>query len=287
MHRQPHILLHILVCFILTCLGCAPMTYNRYQTAHTLGKWEMKLAVSANMSRDPIFQAWNELAGEMDREFLGWAQHKDLERQYIDAVLEANENIDETAMYSSDAGFIPDCELIYAIGVHDRVDLELRSTISGYYRLNSKILIAELGPHGGLSIAPGIGYRAIHTFRFHTSYKPEDNIEISDDFSGWAMTAEVPLIIGWRFSHVSPYMAPMYAYHYLNVDYTRRTDHLHPEFERTLQYDLHFHQVGLIAGVQFSFWHIIITPEIAGIFHTGPGVDVLALYPGIALGAFW
>lgn len=68
-------LIYAIFAFLLLPMGCAPVTYNRYQTAQTLGKGEMKFMVGANFAND--LAALNvpfDLQDEMDEKLFDWSE---------------------------------------------------------------------------------------------------------------------------------------------------------------------------------------------------------------------
>ncbi|MDP8256849.1 MAG: hypothetical protein P9M14_13955 [Candidatus Alcyoniella australis] len=282
--RSIKVSLCLLLATCLLCVGCAPVSYNRYQTANTLGAGEMKLMIGANAAHDVIFPVYSEIELDMNDEMYDWARENgvgyDLEDIFEDVLTESV----LIMLYVPTLGLAPDFELLYAVGVHDRVDIEARLTASLYGRLNAKVLLAEFGDSGALSISPGVGFRDI---KGDQSENTIGDGEAEDSYSGYVLSAELPLLIGRQGEHVSPYIGPLYVYHYADIDYRRKTSGLDQEFDHTIEYGLSFHQLGLIVGSEFHWGHFSITPELVGMYHNGPGINYWMLYPGLALGGSW
>lgn len=273
--------LSIMLAMLIGQSACAPVTYNRYQTAQTLGKGEVKLLAAAAIAHDLTAPAAFDISDDMDTELLDWSRdHPGNEGEVLELV---GEDLLLDTLWSMEFA-IPDVEVIFAVGVHDRVDLEARISALGYGRFNTKVLLLKFGERGALSVAPGLGYRRVEG---SGSIAGGD---AKDTYKGSVITAELPVIVGWQWEHVAPYVAPVFNYHRMTLQYTREATGFNPDFKRTLDYDFDIHNAGLIAGVQFKFGAFVITPEVVGNYSFSPGndhIDMFFVYPGVSLGAAW
>lgn len=291
------LLIYAISALLILCLGCAPVTYNRYQTAHTLGKCEMKLMVGANIANDlALLSTPFDLQDEMDDKLLDWSdKHPGNE----DDVWEIyNHDFWEGFLAILSLGVYPDLELLYAIGVSDTVDVEARATFTGYFRLNTKIKLFSIGQNGALAISPGVGYRNIDDEQEakdgDVKYGDEpasedDNWQLKDKYEGYVITVELPVIIGWQFKHLSPYFAPVYYYNYMPIAFTRKISGLSSDFNETVDEVYNFHSIGLMVGLQIKLWKFLITPELVGVYHIPSGAVTLPgfIYPGLSIGLNW
>ncbi|MDP8256850.1 MAG: hypothetical protein P9M14_13960 [Candidatus Alcyoniella australis] len=264
---------------IVMLSACAPFTYNRYQTAQTLGQGEMKLMVAANLGSDMASQLAPELIDEMEDKLDVWALEYP-EYQYLADKINDSDFWDDFEDIGFD-GAQPDVEVLFAAGLTDKIDLELRVSGTLYVRANAKIMLAKLGNRGAFSISPGLGWHWIK----EREYKLDYDLCI-DSYKGQGYTAELPLIFGWQFEHVAPYFAPIYAFHFIEMDYTRDANVV-PTYKTEITEQFYAHQIGLAAGVQFHLGDILITPEVVGMYHTNEYFDMFSVYPGLALGATW
>jgi len=260
--------------------GCQPAAYTRYQTAHTLGKGEMKLMGASHFATAPQGLLAFELDKEMDKRLERWQQKygpgdADWE-EFVEDIVEAV-FVMPFEILAQAGGF--DVEILYAIGVAENVDIELRATATGYLRGNVKVKIADMGTRGAMAISPGVGWRSF-------SHTTEDD-DYKDQYRGNVYTGELPLIFGWKFDKTAIYFAPTYIYHMIDIRYSRDTYNMAHNFSDTIEEKVDFHIPGIIAGVEFSYGHFVMTPEIS-FFHTfNKYYDSGYLYPGLALGGKW
>ena len=278
---------------LLVCGGCSSVSYNRYQDAETLGKGTMRLQASVQWEPSHLPAIYDDIDERFDDRLGAWLRNSgyDDDPNIWDnpggGLADALGNIfGEPDRDRPNPGAI-NLECLFAYGVTDIVDLEARATLGGYARANAKIRLASLGESGALSIAPGIGYRAIRYSDYWDSdlYRGFDQIEISDRVNGNLYTAEVPLIFGYKTGPASLYAAPFYAFHYTTLSARRETSGFEEEFRTELDRTYNIHVVGLIAGVKFQWGRFVFTPEVGAVY--SPTFNSWNIAPGIALGASW
>ena len=260
--------------------GCQPAAYTRYQSAHTLGKGEMQLLAASHIAPAPHGRAANDMEKDMDDKLEKWEEtHGHGDADFEEAVEEIMEAIfvEPGRVISNAVGM--DMEVIYSVGVADNVDIELRATITGYLRGNTKIKLADLGSRGALAISPGIGWRGF-------SYENDDD-DYKDQYRGNLFTGELPLIFGWKWEKASLYFAPTYIYHRVNIRYTRDTYNLPLNFNGVIEEKLDFHVPGVVAGVETHVGHFIFTPEVGFFYYFSEKGDGGFLSPGMAIGGRW
>jgi hypothetical protein len=271
-----------LVAVVLSAAACAPVTYNRYQIAQPLGTGKMKMEVAASYNRDLTFPIAWDIESKMDAKLMDWAAEHP---QYLDeasqiAASDFFMNIFLGLVATSVNVFAVEPEIIYAVGVHETTDLEIRVSGTGYARINTKTKAADLGRYGAFAVAPGIGYRNI-------SQVSDEEEGAEDRYRGYVLTFELPLLFSWKFDNVAPYFGPCYYYHYMPLEYTRKIDSFYPVFNETIREDYHFHNVGLTIGTQFKFGGFIFAPEMVMLYNNANGFETGSFHPGLALGGTW
>lgn len=254
--------------------GCAPAAYNRYQTADTLGAGEVKIAVTANYSPSPVNQSAEKVRTQMDDRFREWSAPYSGETW----VRNLEESFTEPFVYGqANHIYNPNFEAIFAVGVHDSLDFEIRSTHSGYVRFNTKARVFRYKDMLAISIAPGAGY---------VEYDGEasgDNY--TDTANGRMITAELPVIVGWEFKGVSPYAALYLVYHNIDMDYRRQTEGTPYIFDESIKDTYHLYLPGLIGGLQYKHKWCIVTLELTANYMLSDLVNGLVISPGFLVGA--
>ena len=263
------------------CASCASVSYNRYQTAQTLGTGNMKLTASMQMENPITADAAWDMSRKMDDDMWHWSHNHPGNWPEVSKITGGDVVGNLFGMILGAGLLAPDIEVSYSAGVHDRVDIQASLTAMLYGRFNTKILLTKLGPKGAMSIAPGIGYRRINYSDDISEGGTKDRME------GNLFTAELPLIIGWQFTHVSPYFAPAYFFHWMGLDYTRKSPDLEPAFSQSVKKKMTMNYAGLIAGVQFKWGKFVMTPELVVTYGPKYGKNIFWIYPGFSLGAAW
>jgi hypothetical protein len=259
--------------------SCAPVTYNRYQTAQTIGQGNVKAIAAIDKSHELMMLKNMDIYAKVDEKLVDWSfEHPGNEEEVAEIVgLDVLDSFTTATVGATTF----DVEAALAVGVTDWVDLEARATATGYFRGNAKFLVHKFGKRGAVAISPGAGYRGVDSGKVDIGSGAEDH------YKGTVWTGELPIIIGWQWDHFSPYIAPMYAYHRLNVAYTRKVKDLSPSFEATINDSFDYHSVGLAAGVQMKIGGFICTPEIIGLYTMLDDLDYTMIYPGIAIGGLF
>jgi len=285
---SPKTLLAVVFVLSLTFLAaCAPVSYNRYQPAHTMGQGQFKLMASAQLGRELAMAADFDIWEQMHQRLNEWAVDHPGYGDEI-AGMEAADLLAGFTFFLLGGAFgypVPNASIIAAYGVSDNVDLEASVSTSLFFRAGTKIRLLKFG-RGAFAISPAIGYMPINASGSGTS----GNVAFTDHYGGYVANVEMPLLVGWEFTHVSPYFGLHASYQRLNLKYTMTITDFDPDFEATVNpvYDLW--NVGLVAGVQFKWSAFVLTPELVWLY-TAPGSDELwstsFISPGLAIGAQW
>lgn len=274
---KDHIRLFVYLLFCLAIIaltGCAGVNHNRYQTAETLGKGNMKMMAGSNISPVMHHHARFELEDKHDEE---------MRRQGIyDGAGSALEEIFDSlgAVFTTWPG---DMEILYAIGVKDNVDLEFRLGASPTLRFNSKIKIAEFGKRGALAIAPGLGIKLFGG----KDTDGDEMVSVTDEFTGYITSLELPFILGWEFDRASPYLYFHDYLHAVSIEYRRHTQGLPKNYDETFEETYYYNALGGGFGVQFLWGKFVLTPELGLFWLNGPEINMGMPSFGLALGGKW
>jgi hypothetical protein len=251
----------------LCCLAlaaCAPVTYNRYQPAQTMGEGQFKLAASIDTGCDPMGELWPDVANE------------------VGALCTDDPCSGRGVAAAANA---PGGNVSFAYGAADIVDVEASLSTALYARANAKVQLLRFGGNGALALSPGGGYLP---FAGHGSSDPNLDSIHRDRFSGFVGTFEAPLTVGWEVAPASIYFGAMSAYTHIQIDYHR----IATDYRQNIEHRYDWILLGPIFGVQFRWKWFIITPEIVVPFKAvrfRPAYDESTFYisPGLQLGARW
>jgi hypothetical protein len=281
----------LVVVFVLSLTflaACAPVSYNRYQPANTMGQGQFKLMASAELGRELAMAADFDIWEQMHHRLNEWAVDHPGYGDEI-AGMEAADLLAGFTFFLLGGAFgypVPNASIIAAYGVTDNVDLEASVSTSLYLHAGTKIRLLRFG-RGALAISPAVGYLPIDSGNGEGS---SGNVNFADRYQGYVANVEMPLLFGWEFTHVSPYFGLHASYQRLDLKYTMTITDFDPDFEATVNpvYDLW--NVGLVAGVQFKWSAFVLTPELVWLY-TAPATDEpwprSFISPGLAIGAQW
>ena len=297
-----------LLVLALTASSCAGIGYNRYQTAHAMGKGQIKATASVEACREMVWPMGEDIMDRMSDEMRSatrdyiQSRPTEEERQKAAAALWAYENADiHSYEWKKEYGLLP--AVAFAYGVTDKVDLEAGVTALGGVRADAKIELTRFGNGGALAIAPGTGYQAIDTefssYAGNISLDPiyDNYLEVKDHVRGYIVTLEAPLLVGWQVAEMNYYIGLLNTYHHVPIEVTRTgtifNKYLNRDF--TIKPTYHFYQTGLILGMQLHPGKFVMDLEIVTLYSfndAGPGpihddADRLYVLPGLSMGAQW
>jgi hypothetical protein len=277
------------LCFVALLAACAPLTYNRYQPAQTMGEGQFKLAASAEFGREMIATADSNLTTKMDADMTNWGVDHSQYASQIDAAKGADIYA-KTLRYTLGPAIgypVPTVDVYAAYGASKDLDFEVSLSTDLYARLNAKVQAWRFGGNGALAVSPGFGF-----LRFGTSDSGRaGGVSMKDKYSGYVGTFEAPVTVGWQFDHVSPYFGLLPSYQYVQATFTRIIHQFKPSFNQTVDAEYDIFSVGLVAGVQCKFRAFILTPEIVLLYSfASSGLTFpqpVFFSPGLQLGAQW
>lgn len=275
---------------VMMAAACAPVTYNRYQSAHSMAQGEWQATVSAELGRDMVMPTYPYLEIEMKEKMREYTQEHTGHYDFEGAIEDLAETFALLAIMSPGAalGFpIPQTSLELGYGVTDRWDLHLGVTASGYVHANTKFELTRFGEHGALAMVPGLGF-------LHFNQGPDEvddhDFTMEDSYTGNVFTVEMPFLVGWQFKHLSPYLGLHTSYHHTEIDFRRKIVELNPDFDTTISFAYDAVNIGLIAGLEWKLKYFVLTPELTALYSPPLQEDimpVLFLSPGVAIGARW
>lgn len=265
--------IHFFILFfsVVFLAGCTT-NMTRFQTTETLGAGNMKMQAAVTLGFNNFYQIDKELEKEMDEKSIEDARGT-YDSDYVDIVKDGA-SYDSYKDYSY---FQSSLEIIYALGVTNDIDIDIRASTGGQFRLNGKFKLPKFGRGGALAIAPGIGFQIIN---IESETDDGETTITTDTISGYLYTATVPLIIGWKCDVVCLYMHVGYGINLFDITYERDVSGIY-QYDFKKFEDVHIGYVAL--GMEAKFKHFMIGPEILA----GMSNYYVLSQLGIALGAHW
>jgi len=255
--------------------ACAPLTYNRYQPAQTMGQGQFKLAASCEFVEAAQLDVMNDVAQQMENKMNAWADN------HPNDVL-AQGGARTQGSYVGPPFPPPHGNISLAYGAASNVDVEVSFSTDLYGRANAKVQLLRFGSNGALAFSPGIGFFDYPQKDPHNGGPPGTH----DKESGFVGTVEAPLTVGWQYDHVAPYLGLMPVYNRIQFKIERTV--VHSAFDGVLWDDFDCFSVGPVVGAQFKWSWFILTPEVVmlythvnGRFGVLPAINVM---PGLQLG---
>ncbi len=275
------------LCLLALLAACSPITYNRYQPAQTMGEGQFKLAASAEFGKEMAANVQTSLAAQMDQKVLAWSTSHPLPggRTLGAAGVGPPSSVGILNLPAlSDP--VPQANVYFAYGLTNTLDLEGSISTAPYFRFNAKAQVWQFGSRGAVAVAPGVGY-----LPFSESASGSGG-RVKDKYSGYAATAELPVVVGWQYHVVSPYVGVLLAYNHIGLNFSRVDSDFTPAFSGFLTADYDLFSVGPMVGVQLKFGPFILTPELIALYAHGAGSGLVLphsffLSPGLQLGGQW